>query len=135
VYTLGAGPLMLRHSPLYVTGMTMAVGAVPYVLLAIPAMLQLSWGDIDLWVWVALLFSALFALNAAYLIWYIAVQKIGAARTSIYSNVVPVVAIAVAAMWLDEPLTPLKIGGAVAVLSGVLLTRLGRRLMPAAPAD
>jgi drug/metabolite transporter (DMT)-like permease len=135
VYTLGAGPLMLRHSPLYVTGMTMAVGAVPYVLLAVPEMLRLSWGDIDPWVWVALLFSALLALNAAYLIWYIAVQKIGAARTSIYSNVVPVVAIAVAAMWLDEPLTPLKIGGAVAVLSGVLLTRLGRRLMPAAPAD
>jgi drug/metabolite transporter (DMT)-like permease len=63
------------------------------------------------------------------------VQKIGAARTSIYSNVVPVVAIAVAAMWLDEPLTPLKIAGAVAVLSGVLLTRLGRRFIPAAPAD
>jgi hypothetical protein len=58
-----------------------------------------------------------------------------AARTSIYSNVVPVVAIAVAAMGLDEPLTPLKIAGAVAVLSGVLLTRLGRRFIPAAPAD
>ena len=34
----------------------------------------------------------------AYLIWYIGVQRIGAARTSVYSNVVPIVAMAVAAI-------------------------------------
>jgi drug/metabolite transporter (DMT)-like permease len=126
VYTLGAGRLMTRHSPLYVTGMTMAIGAVPYVLLALPAMARMSWHGISGWTWIALVLSALLALNAAYLIWYIGVQRIGAARTSIYSNVVPVVAIAVAAVWLGEPLTPLKVGGALAVLSGVLLTRLAR---------
>ena len=44
-----------------------------------------------------------------------------------YSNVVPIVAMSVAALWLGEPLTRAKLIGAVAVLSGVLLTRLGRR--------
>jgi drug/metabolite transporter (DMT)-like permease len=43
-----------------------------------------------------------------------------------YSNLVPIVALAVAAVWLGEPLTREKIIGAVAVLTGVFLTRLKR---------
>lgn len=125
-YTLGAGRLIARHSPLYVTGMTMAIGGVPYVLLATPGLLRLDWTAPPAWTWVALVLSALFALGAAYLIWYTAVQKIGAARTSIYSNVVPIVAMAVAALWLGEPLTRTKVIGATAVLGGVLLTRRGK---------
>jgi drug/metabolite transporter (DMT)-like permease len=72
--------------------------------------------------------SALLALNLAYVIWYMGVQRLGPARTSIYSNGVPIVAMAVATVWLGEPLTGTKVAGAAAVLSGVLLTRLGRRL-------
>jgi drug/metabolite transporter (DMT)-like permease len=125
-YTLGAGRLMSRHSPLYVTGMTMAIGAVPYVGLAIPAMLATDWSAARPITYVMLVLSALLALNVAYLIWYIAVQRIGAARTSIYSNVVPIVAMAVAALWLGEPLTRDKLLGAAAVLGGVFLTRFGR---------
>ena len=36
--------------------------------------------------------SALFALCVAYTIWYAAVREIGSARTSVYSNLVPIVA-------------------------------------------
>jgi drug/metabolite transporter (DMT)-like permease len=55
------------------------------------------------------------------------VQKIGPSRTAIYSNVVPIIAMAVAAMWLGEPLTRTKLLGATAVLTGVALTRSVRR--------
>jgi drug/metabolite transporter (DMT)-like permease len=132
-YTIGASGLMARHSPLYVTGMSMAIGAVPYVALAVPAMLRVDWAAVSAWTWTATALSALLALNAAYLIWYIGVKAIGPARTSIYSNVVPSVAIAVAAVWLGEPLTPVKLAGAAAVLGGVFLTRLASRAAPAAP--
>jgi drug/metabolite transporter (DMT)-like permease len=126
VYTLGAGRLIRRHSPLYVTGMTMAIGAVPYVCLALPALVSMDWGRPAAWTWIALVLSAIFALGVAYLIWYIAVQKIGAARTAIYSNVVPIVAMTVAALWLGEPMTGAKLLGAAAVLTGVALTRGGK---------
>ena len=126
-YTLGATRLIARHSPLYVTGMTMVIGGVPYVLLALPALLRLDWAGPAAWTWVALVLSAIFALGLAYLIWYTAVQKIGPSRTAIYSNVVPIVAMAVAAVWLGEPLTRTKLIGATAVLTGVALTRSARR--------
>jgi drug/metabolite transporter (DMT)-like permease len=133
-YTLGATPLMARHSPLYVTGRTMAIGAVPYVLLALPQLLRTEWASVSAWTWVALVLSTLLALCAAYLIWYAGVQQIGPARTSVYSNVVPIVAMTVAAVWLGEPITATKAIGAAAVLSGVLLTRLSPASRSADPA-
>jgi drug/metabolite transporter (DMT)-like permease len=128
-YTLGATRLMSRHSPLFVTGTTMAIGMGPYVLLSVPGMLRTDWAGVSTWTWTALVLSALLALCAAYLIWYAAVQRIGAARTSVYSNVVPIVAMAGAALWLGEPITRVKAIGAAAVLGGVFLTRLARRIM------
>jgi len=126
IYTLGASRLIKRHSPLYVTGVTMAIGTVPYVLVSLSQLVHTDWGRVSAWIWAALVASALLALNVAYLIWYVGVQRIGAARTSMYSNVVPIVAMAVAALWLGEPLTQTKLLGATAVLTGVGLTRVRR---------
>jgi drug/metabolite transporter (DMT)-like permease len=130
VYTVGASRLMTRHSPLFVTGMTMLFGAVPYVAWAAPATLAHDWASVSAGAWLAFLFATLLALNVSYLIWYMAVRQIGPARTAIYSNLTPLVAMAVAAWWLDEPISRTKIAGAAAVLSGVFLTRLGRRAPP-----
>jgi len=133
-YTLGTGRLIRRHSPLYVTGTTMAIGGIPYAIAMMPHVLTVRWTTVSWWVWVTLVLSALLALCVAYVIWYTAVQRIGAARTAIYSNVVPLVAMACAALWLHEPITPAKLAGAAAVVSGVLLTRLGRKT-PAVPIE
>jgi drug/metabolite transporter (DMT)-like permease len=126
-YTLGATRLIARHSPLFVTGMTMALGMVPYVTFTIPALMATDWSRVSAWTWIAVVLSALLALNVAYLTWYTGVQKIGPARTSMYSNLVPIVAMTVAALWLGEPLGAAKLIGATAVLGGVVLTRLGRK--------
>jgi len=129
-YTLGSSRLTERHSPLYVTGTTMAIGTVPYVLIALPQCLQVNWAKLHAWVWIALVSSAILALCVAYLIWYAAVQRIGPARTSAYSNVVPIAAMTVTAIWLGEPISMTKALGAMAVLSGIFFTRLGGQPTP-----
>ena len=136
-YTIGGSRLMSRHSPLYVTGMTMAIGTVPYVVLAAPAFSDVAWRDVHAGTWAALLFAGLGAFCFAYLVWYAAVQRLGPARTSIYSNAIPLVAMFVAAAVLGEPLTAARLGGATAIVLGVVLTRIsGRRLArTAAPAE
>jgi drug/metabolite transporter (DMT)-like permease len=115
---------MSRHSPLFVTGMTMAIGTVPYALLSIPTLVRLDWSSVSPTVWLLLFPSGLFALNFAFLVWYTAVQKLGPARTSIYSNAVPIVAMITAAVFLGERITGAKLVGAAAVLGGVVLTRI-----------
>jgi len=126
-YTLGAMRLIGRHSPLFITGLTMAIGGVPYMLIALPQMLATDWGAVSAWTWGALVWSGLFALNIAYLIWYMAVQRIGPSHTALFSNVVPIAAIAVAAVWLGEPITATRVVGAIAIVGGVFVTRIGRR--------
>jgi drug/metabolite transporter (DMT)-like permease len=134
VYTVGAGRLMDRHSPLGVTGISMAMGTVVYVAIAIPAMRTVNWPAVSPTTWVALVYSAVFAIAVSYMIWYTAVQRIGGTRTSAYSNLVPIVALAVAVFWRGEPLGGTKLAGAALVLAGVAITRAAAHLK-AAPAQ
>lgn len=134
VYTLAAGPLMRRHSPVGVTGLSMALGTLLYVPATLPHLLAVDWGGISLRSWIALVYSALFALCVAYSIWYVAVREIGSARTSVYSNLVPLVAMITAVVTLGERLSAPKLLGAAAVLVGVALTRVGR-IRPVIPAE
>ena len=124
IYTLGSRPLMTRHSPLAVTGISMAIGTALYVPAVFPHIRAVSWDRVTAGTWVAVVYSALFALCLSYTIWYAAVRQIGSARTSVYSNLVPVVAMATATLFLHEPLGIRKLMGAAAVLIGVALTRV-----------
>jgi len=126
-FTIGSRPLLTRHTPLVLTGFTMVIGAVAYLPLGIPSLVGFEWSSVSGMAWIGLIYSAVFALVVAYLIWYTAVQRLGNSRTSLYSNVVPLVAMTIAAVTLGEPLTPRKIAGAIAVLIGLGLTRVERR--------
>jgi drug/metabolite transporter (DMT)-like permease len=134
VYTLGSRHLMARHSPVGVTGLSMAIGTVLYALVMIPTLLATDWSRLSTGTWVALVYSAIFALCVAYTIWYMAVREIGSARTSVYSNLVPIVAMLTAIAFLGERLTITRMAGAAAVLIGVALTRVGRTA-PMVPAE
>lgn len=136
VYTVFARPLLARLSPLVVNAWTMVVGALLYVPAAVPQLAGVDWGRVSWQAWTLTALSAVLALNLAYLIWYTSVQRVGASRTSMYSNLVPVVAMTLAWLVLDEPVTRTKVAGAALILSGVLLTRLtGRRRAPDPPAE
>jgi drug/metabolite transporter (DMT)-like permease len=126
VYTIGGGPLMSRHSPLFVTGVAMAIGTVPYVAFAAPAVYAVPWGEVSATAWGLMIFAALGPLCFSDFIWYVSVQRLGASHTSIYSNAIPLVAMFVAWLWLGEPITGAKLAGATAVVGGVLLTRWSR---------
>jgi drug/metabolite transporter (DMT)-like permease len=128
VYTLGAGRLMERHSPLGVTGLSMAAGTAMYIPAVWPSIARVDWTSLSISAWLKIVFSSVFALCVAYMIWYVAVKRIGSARTSVYSNTIPVFALLVAAIWLREPLGASKIAGAALVVAGVTLTRIGSRL-------
>lgn len=135
MFTLGGSRLMTRHSPLYVSGITTAIGTSVYVLFAVPAVRSIDWTMLTPGIWGAVAFSGLLSIAASYLIWYAAIQRIGPARTSIYANMVPIAAMGIATVWLREPLSVRKIMGAVAVLTGVVLTRLARSAVAVVPSE
>ncbi len=124
VYTVATRPLLGRHSPLLVTALSMAIGTLFFVPWAWPGLRAVEWARVPLWAWAGVAVSAIFALNLAYLIWYIAVQRRGPAQVSVWSNVVPLTGMGFAWLLLDERIGLVRIGGAALILAGVALTRV-----------
>jgi drug/metabolite transporter (DMT)-like permease len=124
LYSVLAQPLLKRHSPLVITGLAMASGTAVYLLLAIRPMLETKWEGISATSWMLMASSSLLALAFAYMVWYTAVQRIGSSRTAIYSNLTPIVAMIVAAIWLGEQVTRPQMLGAALILGGIAITRL-----------
>lgn len=61
----------------------------------------------------------------SHLFWITGIFKIGPTKTTIYQTLVPLVAIFVAVMVLAESLALVQMVGAVLILGGVYLTRIG----------
>ena len=66
------------------------------------------------------------AVTIGYTLWYSSVQRVGNARTAIFSNLTPIVATLFAWVALGDALTPLQLLGAAIVLVGLIVTRRGR---------
>jgi drug/metabolite transporter (DMT)-like permease len=135
VYTLGSRRLISRHSPVGVTGLSMSIGTLVYVPVMWSHVRAVAWGDLTWRTWMSIFYSSIFALGIAYTIWYAAVRQIGSARTSVYSNVIPLVAMATAVIFLGEPLRLINLIGATAVLMGVAVTRTAPQTAPAEPCE
>jgi len=123
LYSVASQPVLKRYSPLVVTGVTFSIGAVLYVLAAIPILFSVDWRSISTLSWVLMFASAVLALNVSYLIWYTGLQRLGGTRTSVYSYLTPIVAMIVAAIWLGEPISGNQMTGAGAILAGLVITR------------
>lgn len=131
IYTLGSQQLIDRYGSVHTTAWTLWVGAAGLVLLGIPSLVRQEWGVIGVPEWGGVFYSGVLAIGVAYLLWYHGVQRLGGARTAIFANLPPVVALGVGALWLGEQLTVLSILGAVMVIGGLLLVRSGRSGRPA----
>lgn len=123
IYTVGSRPLIRRYGSIQATAWPLWAGSVGICLLGLPDLLAQDWGRLGTAEWGGLLYSALLSIGLAYLLWYRGVERLGGARTAIYSNVTPVVALATGALWLGEPLTLLSLLGAALVLGGLVLVR------------
>jgi drug/metabolite transporter (DMT)-like permease len=125
-YTTGSKPLLARYTPLKLTTLSMVAGTLPLLVICIPQLQAQDWSAVSRGAWAGLFYSAIFSVVYAYLAWYTSVQRVGNARTAVYSNLTPVVAILVAWIALGQALAPIQVAGALVVLSGVMLTRRGR---------
>jgi drug/metabolite transporter (DMT)-like permease len=126
-YTLALRFLPAGVSPLRVTLVTTVAGAPGLVLAGLPQIARMDWGAVGLIGWGALAYSTVLSLVVAYLIWNRSVQVVGPSRTVVYMCLTPLFAVAAAALLLGERPRPLQGIGALLIISGVVLTRLGGR--------
>lgn len=125
VYTVESRDLVRRYGALRLTAWTLWSGGLVLVALGTPAVLDAGLSTLPMGAWLEIGFAGVFAIAVAYVLWYRGVGQVGSTRTAVYSNVVPVVALAVAWAWLGEQPTWLQVVGAVVVIGGMTLARLG----------
>lgn len=110
-----------RLSPLMVTAYTFlicVVISVPFFLWEKPSTYLFSATASG---WLSILYMSVFASVLGYLIQMVAIQRIGAPRTAIFINLVPIFTIIQSVTILGESITPFKLFGAVIVITGVYL--------------
>lgn len=123
IFTLAVRALRVRISTLRLTTWTMATGAPGLLLLGGPGLAHLDWGGLSARAWTGVAYSTLLAIVVAYVLWNNGVRVVGSGRTAIFNSMIPLVAMLVAWPLLGEHPRPIQIGGAVLIVSGVLLSR------------
>jgi drug/metabolite transporter (DMT)-like permease len=125
LYTVGSKPLVHKYGSMKATAIMMTSGTPFLLLVCAPSLLRQDWARVRPIAWAGVVYSGLFAIALAYLIWSYGVRRIGSTRTAIYSNITPIVALLVAWLALGETPTLGQLAGAVVIFGGIYLVRHG----------
>jgi drug/metabolite transporter (DMT)-like permease len=136
-YSVINQPLVRRYSGVQSMAYGLLIGGLLIVLVGIPAMAHQDWGRVSATSWLILAYAIVGPVYLAYGLWNWAIKRRGIARTVVYGFATPVMAAALAVVWLHERLHPEQVAGAVLVLAGLVISRLpsGRSALAAAAED
>jgi drug/metabolite transporter (DMT)-like permease len=126
-YTVFARPLLERNSPFRMAAVGSIVGTAVYLPFAAADLSRVEWARIPWAGWGAILYAGLVAIFLCFVAWYASVKAVGSAKTGVYSNLTPILAIFIAGLVLGERLKAVQAVGAAVTLAGVYLTRSGYR--------
>jgi drug/metabolite transporter (DMT)-like permease len=120
-YMVMAKPMMRYLSPLALTSITTIIGAL--FLLPVSA-LELHAHPTDLWqnkIILAFLYLGIFPSFLSFLMWNRSIRTFGPGRASLAYNMLPLFAVILAEIFLDETLRGYQIVGGIAIIAGVLI--------------
>jgi drug/metabolite transporter (DMT)-like permease len=129
-YSVAIGPLMQRYSPYRISAFMLLAGSVPLLVSSIGQLVAQDWGALGGLAWAAFVYSLLFSLVFTNVMWFEAIDRVGAARASLYANLNPFLGAFFALVVLSEEMGPLQFAGGLVIAAGILVARLAR---PPAP--
>ena len=117
--------LASRFSPSDLMAYGLVLGGTLITLISVPAMLAQDWSHVTVPAWAILVYAIVGPVYLAYLLWNWAIKHRGIPRTVVYGFLVPVFGGVIAVIALDERLTPERVLGALIVVGGLFISRLG----------
>jgi drug/metabolite transporter (DMT)-like permease len=129
-YTVAMGPLMRRYSPYRISAFMLLVGSVPLLASAFRQLIDQDWSDLTTLAWGAFVYSLFFSLVFTNIMWFTAIDRVGAARASLYANLQPFLGAFFAVVVLSEEMGVIQIVGGLVIGGGILIARLAQ---PPAP--
>ena len=108
------------------------VGSVPLLLTAVVQIQEQDWNALGGLAWACFVYSLFFSLVFTNIMWFTAIDKVGAARASLYANLQPFLGAFFAVVVLSEEMGWLQIVGGLVIGAGILVAR---RTRPPAPSQ
>ena len=121
-YTLIGRAALKGLSPIAATTYAALWGLLFLALGAGPDLASQDWSAIGWQVWASLLYLGAFGTVLGFIWYYEGVKAIGASRTAVFNNLVPVFGVSLAALLLGEQVLASMVAGGVLVAAGVTLT-------------
>jgi drug/metabolite transporter (DMT)-like permease len=128
LYTIFARPALKNMSALKMAALTNILGTVFYLPFAWKDLAKTDFTRVPLGGWLGVLYSALLALVLASIIWYKSIERIGGARTGVFSNLTPVFGVLTACIFLHDRITWIQAAGVPVIFFGVYLARNGHKI-------
>jgi drug/metabolite transporter (DMT)-like permease len=125
VYTVFGASILRRHSPLVTTTWAILAGTLFIAPLGIAQLVTSDVSGFGLPVVFAILYSGTLAAGFANVVVFHGVKLLGPTRVNALQFLVPVLAVGMAAVFLDEPIRAIQIVGGAIILAGVALLRRG----------
>jgi drug/metabolite transporter (DMT)-like permease len=130
LYSVAMEPLMRRYSPYRISAFMLLAGSVPLLVSAVRQLGTQDWSGLGALAWAAFVYSLFFSLVFTNVMWFTAIDRVGAARASLYANLQPFLGAFFALVVLSEEMGALQFAGGLVIGAGILLARIGR---PPAP--
>jgi len=129
-YTGGAARLIVKYGAVRLTFWVMVAGTVAMVPLLLPYLIHQDWLSVPFRGWIGFSYSTFLSIAYCYLAWSYALERVGVARTAVFSNLTPLVALIGGWLVLNErPVTGQWIGVAL-ILTGVFIVRSHKPALP-----
>jgi drug/metabolite transporter (DMT)-like permease len=127
-YSVAIAPLLRRYTPFRVSALVLALGWVPLALTSIPQLRAQSAAGFGATMWLALAFAVVGPLFLTNILWFTAIDRVGAPRAALFANLEPFFAVLFAVALLDERLNVFELAGGAAIAAGIVIERRGTRL-------
>ncbi len=122
--TIMAKPLAIKYGATRVTGEALVFGSAIYMPYGLYAISDYDLSSISWIGWSSIFYMAVVISIIAYVMWYWVLKHLEASRVAIAQNIQPIIATAVAAVVLSEPVGFNLVIGGIIVISGVILTEV-----------
>jgi drug/metabolite transporter (DMT)-like permease len=127
-YSVTYAPLLRRYSPFRVSSLVLPVGWLPLVLVSIPQFGSQRFAGFGWLIWVSYVFAFVGPLFLTNILWFTAIERVGLARATLFSNLQPFFAVLFAVLLLSESLSTWEIAGGALITTGIVIERVGARV-------
>lgn len=127
LFNLACMPLMKKYSPLRVSSWYMLFGTILMFPITLGGWHTVQMTDFTLSVWGAIAYNVVLCTVAAFVLWNLSMNKVGAAKANFYRYFVPASATVTGALFFNEQIFVTQIAGGLVIVLGLAFIAMEKK--------